>query len=885
MPNWKSALTTLLASLHLSPPREAEIIEELSQHLEDRHQELLSQGYSANQAAKLALEEINEHDLLTKLKTVERQEASYKSHLLTDLSRDLRFGFRTLRKQRLFTVISVLTLSLGIGATTAVFSVVNGVLLRPLPYPEPDRLVWIWDVQAQGSIAPSSILDFVTFRDQNKSFEHIAAFVGGSAFIDAGNGTQDVPVGLVTPELFSVMRAQPILGRTFTNEETQPGRFRVAVLSHALWQSTFGSDPSVVGRTLQLGGFPYNIIGVMSKDLSFPDRPALWRPLPIDPKEVKPNPHYLYMVGRLRPGVSLDQAQADLSAIETRLAQQYPDQIPGHNVKLKLLRDVVVGDISSTLMILLGAVGLVLLIACANVANLMLSKVGVRQREVAVRSALGASRVRIIRQLLVESTMLALAGGLVGLGVAFAGVRWLVSLGPDTIPRLREISIDPRIMIFAVLVSLITGLLFGLAPALQISRADLTGALKEGGRTTGGIQRARLRRILIVTEVALSLVLITGAGLLIRSFAKINQVEPGFNISRVLTIGTTLFPNKYPEEEKVARFYSEALEKVSHTPGVISAAAIAGLPLSGQNTSDSFTIEGRPAIRKEDEPWAEYGVVTPKYFETMGIPLLAGRDINSSDTKQSPNVVIINELLARRIFGDQNPLGQRMHLQNQERDPMIIVGVVGNIRRYGLEEQIAPEVYVPYLQDPLFPNHQRSMTIVVRTQSKPTAVASSLRDALMSLDRGLPIYAVKPMDEYLNDTLTRRRFNLTLLGIFGAVALLLAAVGIYGVISYGVSQRIQEIGIRLALGARTRDVLLMVIRQGMGLALLGIGLGLAGAFALTRLMKTLLFEVSPTDPVTFSLTASLLLLVALLACLLPARKATKVDPLVALRNE
>ena len=885
MPNWKSEVTKRLSPLNLNPTREAEIIEELSQHLEDRYQEFISQNHDPEEATRLALEEINESELRKKLQTVERREESYKSHLLTDLARDLRFGLRTLRKQRLFTVISVLTLSLGIGATTAVFSVVNGVLLRPLPYPEPDRLVWIWDVQAQGSIAPSSILDFVTFRDQNKSFEHIAAFVGGSGFIDAGNGAQDVPIGLVTPELFPVMRAQPILGRTFTNDETQPGRFRVAVLSHALWRSTFGSDPNVVGRTIQLGGFPYTIIGVMSKDLSFPDRPALWRPLPIDPKEVKPNPHYLYMVGRLRPGVALDQAQADLSTIETRLAQQYPDQIPGHNVKLQLLRNVIIGDIGSTLMILLGAVGLVLLIACANVANLMLSKVGVRQREVAVRSALGASRTRIIRQLLVESTLLALTGGLVGLGVAFAGVRWLVSLGPDSIPRLREISIDPRIMIFAMLVSLITGLLFGIAPALQISRADLTDALKEGGRTTGGIQRARLRRILIVTEVALSLVLITGAGLLIRSFAKINQVEPGFNISRVMTIGTALFPNKYPEEEKVAGFYSEAIEKVSKTPGVISAAAIAGLPLSGQNTSDSFTIEGRPAIRKEDEPWAEYGVVTPKYFETMGIPLLAGRDISSSDTKKSPNVVVINELLASRIFGNQSPLGQRMHLQNQERDPMIIVGVVGNIRHYGLEERVAPEVYVPFLQDPLGSNYQRSMTIVARTEGNPAAVASSLREALLSIDRSLPIYAVKPMDEYLNDTLTSRRFNLTLLGIFGLVALLLAAVGIYGVISYGVSQRVQEIGIRMALGARTRDVLWLVVRQGMGLAILGIGLGLAGAFAMTRLMKTLLFEVSPTDPVTFALTASLLTLVALLACLIPARRATKVNPLVALRSE
>jgi putative ABC transport system permease protein len=862
MPNWKSAIAQRLPNLNIN----SDVIEELSQHLDDRYQELLSEAHNPDEAEHIALAELDHHDLLAKQFPLPR------TSLLTDLVRDLRFGFRTLRKQRLFTVI-------------AVFSVVNGVLLRPLPFPEPNQLVWIWDTQPQLPKAPASLPDFIDWHDQNKSFESLAAYQSGSMFLDTGEGSRDTTVGLVTPEFFSVFHTQPLLGRTFTAEETQPGKFRVIVLSHALWQNDFGSDPNVIGRTIQASGFPYTIIGVMPKGFSYPDRALFWRPLPIDPAQLNRGPHYLRIVGRLRTGVSLSEAQADMSTIATRLAQQYPEKIAGHNVKLESLRDVVVGDIGSTLMVLLGAVGFVLLIACANVANLLLAKIGSRQREIAVRAALGASRFRIVRQLLVESILLGTAGGVVGLAVAIAGVKWLTSLGPDTIPRLGEISIDPRMTIFALFVSVATGLFFGAAPALQISRPNLTDVLKEGGRGSGGVQRGRLRKILIVSEVALSLVLVTGAGLLIRSFSKLNRIEPGFNTSRVLTIGIALFKNKYPDNPQVAGFYSQLLEKAAQTPGVTAVAAIAGLPLTGSSTTNSFTIIGRPAIRKEDEPTVEYGVVTPKYFEVMSIPLLMGRDITDRDTRQSPNVGVINELLAKRFFGDTDPIGQQIHLQGQERDPITIVGVVGNVRQYGLDEQPMPEVYVPYIQDPLSTNLQRALTIVVRTENDPGAVASSLRGQVTSLDRSLPIYALKPMNEYVYDSLSRRRFNLTLLSVFGVVALLLAAVGIYGVISYSVSQRIQEIGIRLALGAKTRDVLLMVVRQGMVLALAGIVIGMLGAFVLTRLMRVLLFEVSPTDPVTFVATGSLLVLVALLACLIPARRATRVDPLIALRYE
>lgn len=799
--------------------------------------------------------------------------------------KDIRYGIRGLARHPGFTAVAVITLALGIGANTAIFSVVNAVLLRPLPFNDPERIVWVWDTQPQLATAPTSLPDFLGWKEQNRSFAHLAAFQSGTIFIDAGDGTTDSRVGLVTPELFSVFQVSPILGRTFTNEETLPGRFRVAVLSHSIWQNRFASDPNVLSRTIQLNGATYKIIGVMPAGFSYPDRAQLWRPLPIDPAKLDPGPHYLNVVGRLKPGVTLAQAQADMSPIAARLSEQNRAKNAGHGVKLESLTNVVVGDIGLALYVLLGAVGFVLLIACANLANLMLARVGARQKEIAVRTALGASRLRIVRQLLIESIMLALGGGVVGLLLALWAVSWVVSLGADTIPRVHEISVDPRVAGFTLLVSVVTGVLFGLAPALQVSRPDLTDALKESGRGTAGHRRNRLRNALVVSEVALSLVLLVGAGLMIRSFAKLNDVDPGFKPAKVLTLGVALLPTKYPEDEQVAQMFSQILESAANTPGVLSAGAISDLPATGSNTSDSFTIEGRPPIAKEAEPSTEYHVVTPRYFESMGIPLLSGRDIAQTDTRQSPNVVVINDVFARRHFAGENPLGHRLRLQGQERDPLLIVGVIGNVRNIALDEQPTPEVYVPFLQDPLSTTYPRAMTIVARTKSDPGAIAGSLRAALTSVDKSLPVYALKPMTEHLRDSLARRRFNLILLTVFSCVALALAAVGIYGVISYGVTQRTHEMGIRMALGAKPRDVLTLVLRQSMMLALAGVGIGLLASLALTRLMKGLLFSVSVTDPMTFVAIALLMTLIALLACLIPARRATKVDPLVALRYE
>jgi putative ABC transport system permease protein len=877
---WRKLFRDRLRALLHSEAVHGEIDEEVRFHIEMRTEENVRRGMSPEEARREAERRFGP---LARIK-----EMGYEVRgggMLETLRQDLRYGARMLLKNPGFTLVAVLTLSLGIGANTAIFSVVNAVLLRPLPFAEPERLVWLWDTQPQLPTAPASLPDFLDWKSQNQSFEHLAAFESGSMFLDTGDGMRDTPVGLVTPETFALFRVSPILGRTFTDEETLPGRFRVAVLSHAMWQGRFGSDPNVLGRTIDVSGAPYTIIGVMPEGFSFPDRAELWRPLPIDPHKLDRGPHYLRVVGRLKPAVTLAQAQAEMSALAARLAEQYPEKIAGHGVKLELLRDVVVGDIGPALFVLLGAVGFVLLIACANVANLLLARVGVRQKEIAVRTALGASRLRIVRQLFTESLMLSVGGGAAGLLIAAWGVKWLVSMSPGTIPRVQEIAVDPRVVGYTLLISVATSLLFGLAPALQASRPDLTGALKEGGRGSAGLLRNRLRSVLVVSEVALSLVLLIGAGLMIRSFAKLNQVDPGFNPDQVLTMGVALLPSKYPDDERVASFYSQLLERAAATPGVASAGAISDLPFSGADTSDSFTIEGRPPVAKQDEPSTEYRVVTPRYFESMGIPLLAGRDFALSDTKQSPNVVVINQAFARRHFAGESPLGHRLRLQGQERDPLLIVGVVGDVRHIGLDEQPIPEAYVPFLQDPLGETYQRSMTIVARTQSDPGAVAGSLRAALTSLDKSLPVFAFKPMTEYLRDSLARRRFNLILLTAFGGVALALAAVGIYGVISYGVTQRTHEIGIRMALGAEKGNVLWLVVRQGMILALGGVALGLLASLALMRLMETLLYGVSVTDPLTFTVIALLLTSVALLACFVPARRAAKVDPLVALRYE
>jgi putative ABC transport system permease protein len=574
-----------------------------------------------------------------------------------------------------------------------------------------------------------------------------------------------------------------------------------------------------------------------------------------------------------------------MSTISSRLAEQYSEKNAGHGVKLELLHDVIVGDISTALFVLLSAVGFVLLIACANVANLLLARAGARQREIAIRTALGATRGRVVRQLLTESILLAILGGTAGVLIALWGVSTLVSVSPGTIPRLNEIHIDFRVAGFALLISVLTGVIFGLAPALQVSKPNLSDSLKESGRTTAGVQRNRLRSSLVVLEIAMSLVLLIGAGLMIRSFAKLSSLSPGFNPDNVLTMGVSLLRSGYPDDDKVAAFYSQMLERLNSVPGVQSSGTITDLPFSGSNMSDNFTIEGRPPISKVDQPLTECRVVSPRYFESMNIPLLRGRDFAETDNKQTPNVTVINETFARRHFPGEDPIGHRLRLQGQFRDPLLIVGIVGDVRDLALDEPPTPEIYFPFLQNPLSESFDRSFTIVVQTKSSPTSMAEPLRAELLNLDRALPVYSLKPMTEYLSESLSRRRFNLVLLSGFATVALLLAAVGIYGVISYSVSQRTHEIGIRVAVGAHSGDILKLVVGQAMILALVGITLGLLASIALTRLMESLLYGVSATDPLTFAALSAVLGGVAVTASLIPALRATRVDPMIALRYE
>jgi len=805
---------------------------------------------------------------------------------MESLIKDIKYALRMLAKRPGFAVLAVVTLALGIGANSAIFSVVNGVLLRPLPYQEPDKLIWIWDTQPQLETAPSSLADFLDWREQSTSFDGLAGYEDGRMFFDGGDTPGDVPMGLVTSDFFSVFRVNPILGTTFSEEQSRPGKFRVVILSYGLWQQRFGADPNIVGQTMSLSAVPYTIIGVMPEGFDYPNKSEFWRPFPIDPAQVSRGAHFLQVVARLKPGVTLDQAQAEMSLIAARLSDQYKEVNAGHGVKLQLLQEVIVGSTRTILVVLLGAVGFVLLIACANVANLMLARSISRQKEFAIRAALGAHRARIIRQLLTESGLLAITGGALGLALGRLGVKALTSLSLNNIPRSAEITLDLCVIGFTFAISLLTGIIFGLAPALQVSKVDLSESLKESGRSsTSSKGRNRLRSLLVISEVALTIVPLIGAGLMIKSFIRLVDVNPGFSTDNRLTIGVTAFRAKYPGEQDVAALYQRLTERLAGTSGVEAVGAINDIPLSGGDTTDSFTIEGRPRVRKEEEPSTAYCVVMPDYFKAMGIPFLRGRDFLSTDTKQSPNVVIISQSLADLHFPGEDPLGHRITLQGQVRDPLVIVGIVGDIRQIGLDEKVRPTIYVPYLQDPLGSEVSRAMALVVHTKSDPTQMAATLRSEVLAVDNSLPIYSLKTVSDYLSDSLSRRRFNMTLLAVFAAVALVLAGVGIYGVVSYSVTERTHEIGIRQALGARRTDIMKIVVGKGMTLVLIGVIVGLIASYLLTRFIESLLYEVSAVDPVTFVVIPLVALGVALLACAVPARRAMRVDPMEALRYE
>jgi putative ABC transport system permease protein len=801
------------------------------------------------------------------------------------LFKDIRYGFRSLLKRPGFTLIALITLALGIGANTAIFSVVNGVLWRPLPYPAPQQLVMLWtNHQARGGpdrewFAPPELEDW---RAQNTVFSHLSALNDWGPTLTGRNEPEPLAGAAVSHDMFEMLGVQPAKGRSFRPEEDQVGAPNVVMLSHDLWQRRFGSDEQIVGKTISLNEENYTVIGVMPARFSFPviNNAQLWRTLrPTINPSCQRGCIVLRAIARLKPESSFEQARADISTIAARLAAQYPESNSKVGATLVPLHEQLVGSIKRPLLVLLGAVAFVLLIACANVGNLMLSRAATREREIALRAALGASRGRVVRQLLTESTLLACGGGALGLLLAFWLLRLLVSLSPQGAPRFDEIGIDFSVLGFTFLVAVFTGILFGLVPALQVSKLDLNNSLKDTGKgIPGGSKGRRLRGALVVAEMALALILLIGSGLLIKSFVLLQRVNPGFNPNNLITLRLFLNKTNYPTPAHILNFYAQLLDRMRAVPGTQSVAAISTLPLSGNNTDTSFLIEGRPSPPPNQKPVAWFNLVTRDYFRTMEMKLIKGRLFTDRDDEKSPLVVIISETMAKRYWPNEDPLGKR--IGNGPDRWREIVGVVNDVKHFGLDADTPATMYFPEAQVPA-----RALTLVVRTSGDPSAIAPALRAQVWAGDRNLAIANLTTMNDLVSTSITQQKFILWLLGCFAALALILATIGIYGVMSYAVTQRTHEIGIRMALGARVGDVIKLVVRNGLALTLIGVAIGLALAFALTRLMTSLLFGVTPTDGLTFSLVSLALVTVALVACFLPARRASKVDPLVALRYE
>jgi putative ABC transport system permease protein len=877
---WFNILTARIRALFRRESVLQDIEEELRSHVEMATEENLRRGLPPEEARASALKSFGNPGRSTELGYDVRG-----GGWLEDLWQDLRYGARMLRKQPGFTLIAVLTLALGIGANTAIFSVVNALLLRPLPFPDAERLVWVEEVSKQTNTSQAAWGGhFLAWQEHSQTLAGIAQIDSATWPLTGVGEPERVDVGRIPASFLPMLGVQPLIpGRNFSAVEDSPGGARVAILSHGLWQRRFGGAQDIVGRSVTLNDASFTVIGVLPANFRFFYRFDVWVPLALDPQAELAGEKRSYQstVARLKPGVSLEQARMELDTLLQRYEMTRPEGKSRIDSRTRLvsLQEHFLGERRRPLLVLLGAVALVLLIACANVANLLLARAVTRQKELAIRAALGAGRLRLVRQMLTECLLLAATGGVAGLLLA----AWLTSLlgslnSTDTfgeLGQLAAITIDWRVLSFTLLISLVTGLLCGLLSALQLSRPDLSGSLKEGGRGSSFHSRG-LRNALMVSEVALAIVLLIGAGLLIRSFVKLLDVNPGYQAENLLTARLVL-PPRYRDNPQRVQFYEQVLQRLAALPGVTSVGATSHLPLTGYNMGSTLRVEGRTPQPGEQEPGAPVARVNADYFRTMGISLRAGRLLNDGDTESAPSVALLSETLARKLFPSADPLGKRLAVGGLN---ATIIGVVSDIRYTGLDGEVEQAVYLSYRQLP-----RAGMALVLRSAMEPSSLAPALRNALQEIDPALPVYDVMTMNERLSKSVAARRFNLLLLGGFAALALLLAGVGVYGVISYVVTGRTHEVGIRMALGAQSVDVLRLFIKQGMALVLLGVGLGLLAAFALTRVMESLLFGLSATDPLTFATVAFLLIAVAFLACYLPARRATKVDPVVAMRYE
>ncbi|HUK31826.1 MAG TPA: ABC transporter permease [Candidatus Acidoferrum sp.] len=912
MRDWKQFVREHLPPLELSGAREAEIIEELAQQLEQSCGEAIARGASREEAEARAAAQVGDWKALAagirRAETPVMRQAAMRAaasmpepwreafhedefrkrrggNMFADLLQDIRYALRMLGKAPGFTAIMILTLSLGIGANSAIFTVVNAVLLRPLPYPDSGSLVYVEENNLSKGWPHFSVSvpDFVDWQAQVQSFEEIVA-LNRKSFRTSNGETAEQWFGIkATKGFLEMVRVQPARGRGFADAEFEQGSDHVTLISDGLWKRAFGSDPAAIGRRILLDGESYEIIGIMPPGFQFGGTTReLWMPLTFTPEQMTQTrgSHYMSVMARLRKGVSVEQARQEMNGVAARLEEQYPDSNKGWGAGVQGVQEATVEDVRPALLILLGAVGFVLLIACANAANMLLARATVRRREIAIRTALGAGRMRLVRQLLAESLLLALLGGLLGILIAFGSTKALLSLKPDFIPRVQTIHLDGRVLLFTFALAVVTGSLFGLTPAFGILRESSASTLKESGRTGGG-GRAKLRSMFVVAEVALAFILLVGAGLLVRSFGQLTAVKPGFNTSNGLAFDVPLPPARYASATQQTAFYDQVDARLAAIPGVEGVALTSMVPLGGDDELYDVGVAGRPEAA--DQPSALYYLVGAGYFKTMGIPLLAGREFTPQDNSSGPRVVIVNDAFVKTLFPGQNPIGQRVQFGRNYSVVREIVGVAASVKHYGLAEPTLLEVYEPFAQAP-----RSGMTIVLRTNGDPNRLLPTARQAVQQVDPEQPIAYPGTLEEYLNNSVALPRFRTLLLGVFAALAVILALIGLYGVMSYSVTQQTREVGIRMALGAQNGQIYRLFVGRGMGLVTLGVALGAAGALALTKLMASFasfLFLVKPNDPATFCGVTVLFAAVAALACWIPARRASRVDPLVALRYE